>query len=415
MPRTDRRVVITGLGLLTPLGNDLTTNWEALQSGRSGITSVSRFDASSFPSRMAGEVKGFAPALFIEKKEIKKMDLFIQFALAAAQGAVDDAKIDFRRADSERIGVILGAGMGGIETVEEGVVVFHEEGLKRLSPFFIPRLTSNMAPAHIAMRFGIKGVNYALNSACASGCHAIGEAARLVRYGYQDMMLAGGSEAGVTPICMAGFCAMRAVSTRNEDPVRASRPFDRHRDGFVLAEGAAVLVLESMEGAMARGARPYAEIIGYGATSDAYHITTPSPEGEGAARCMRHALIDAGIRPEDVDYINAHGTSTPYNDLNETLAIKRVFGIHSARLAISATKSMTGHTLGAAGAIETAFTALTRHHQVIPPTITYEVPDPECDLDYVPNQARSSRVRIALTNSFGFGGTNACLALRQVE
>lgn len=341
------------------------------------------------------------------------MDAFTHYAVAAAQMAADDARLVVDAANAERVGVLIGVGMGGIATIEEYHRNFLESGLKKVTPFFIPRLIANMAPAQIAMRFGAKGANYTTSSACASGGHAVGEAYRLIRFGYQDAMFAGGAEAGVTPMTVGGFAVMRALSTRNAEPQRASRPFDRERDGFVVAEGAGVLILESLDHARSRGARVYAEVAGYGANSDAYHITTPAPEGEGAAACMRLALADGSIEPSEVDYINAHGTSTPYNDLNETLAIKRVFGEHARRLAVSSTKSMTGHLLGAAGGVEAAYTALTVSHGVLPPTINYENVDPECDLDYVPNQPRTASVRVALSNSFGFGGTNACVAFRR--
>jgi 3-oxoacyl-[acyl-carrier-protein] synthase II len=413
MTPAGRRVVVTGLGLVTPLGNDVASNWENLLAGRSGIGPISRFDASALPVRFAGEVRDFDPAAYIDRKEIKKMDPFTHYAIAAAQLAVADAQLKIDATVEDRVGVLVGVGMGGIETVETYHRYYVESGLKKVSPFFIPRLIANMAPAHIAMRFGAKGVNYALSSACASGGHAVGEAYRLIRFGVQDAMIAGGAEAAVTPLGVGGFAVMRALSTRNDEPQRASRPFDRERDGFVIAEGAGMLVLEGREAALQRGARIYAEIIGYGANADAYHITTPSPEGEGATRCMRLALDDAGVKPSEVDYINAHGTSTPYNDANETQAIKRLLGADANRVAVSSTKSMTGHALGAAGAIEAAYTALTLHHGVIPPTINYEHPDPECDLDYVPNQARRAPVHIALSNSFGFGGANVCLVLRR--
>jgi 3-oxoacyl-[acyl-carrier-protein] synthase II len=413
MKPSDRRVVVTGLGLVTPLGNDTATNWQRVTAGHSGIDVISRFDTSKFPVRIAGEVRGFDPAVFIDKKELRRMDPFAHYAVAAAQMAVDDAQLAIEPAQAERVGVIVGVGMGGIATIEESHRLFLEFGLKKVSPFFIPRLIANMAPGHIAMRFGAKGVNYTTTSACASGGHAVGEAFRLVRYGHQDVMLAGGAEAPVTPLGVGGFAVMRALSTRNDEPPRACRPFDRERDGFVVAEGAAVLVLETLERARTRGARIYAEVVGYGANADAYHLTMPSPAGEGAARCMRLALEDGDIAPDTVDYINAHGTSTPYNDVNETQAIKQVFGAHAARLAVSSTKSMTGHALGAAGAIEAAYMALSTFHALVPPTINYENPDPECDLDYVPNIARHMPVRVALSNSFGFGGANACLAFRR--
>ena len=410
-----RRVVVTGLGLVTPLGNEVATNWQNLLAGRSGIATITRFDAGQLPVRIAGEVRNFDPLHYIEKRDIKKMDAFTHYALAAAQIAVDDAGLSIDADSAERVGVLVGVGMGGIATLEEGHQLFIESGARKLSPFMVPRLIANMAPGQIAIRFGAKGVNYAVSSACASGGHAIGEAQRLIRFGLQDAMLAGGTEAAVTPLSIAGFAAMRALSTRNDEPERASRPFDRERDGFVMAEGAGVLVLEARERAIHRGARIYAEIVGYGANADAYHITMPAAEGEGAARCMRLTLKDGGIEPTEVDYINAHGTSTPYNDVNETQAIKHVFGAHAARLAISSTKSMSGHLLGAAGAIEAAYTVLTVYHAVIPPTINYEYPDPECDLDYVPNHARTAAVKVALSNSFGFGGTNACLAFRRYD
>ncbi|HEX7406571.1 MAG TPA: beta-ketoacyl-ACP synthase II [Candidatus Binatia bacterium] len=415
MRHVDRRVVVTGLGLITPLGNNVPTNWENLLAGRSGIRAIARFDAAQLPVRIAGEVRDFDPLRYIEKRDVKKMDAFIQYAIAAAQMAVDDGRLVIDAGNAERIGVLVGVGIGGIATLEEGEQSFLESGTRRLSPFMVPRLIANMAPGQIAIRFGAKGVNYAVASACASGGHAIGEAYRLIRFGYQDSMLAGGAEAAVTPLSIAGFSVMRALSARNDEPERASRPFDSERDGFVMAEGAGILVLEESERAIKRGARIYAEIIGYGANSDAYHITTPAPDGEGAARCMRLTLDDADIEPGEVDYINAHGTSTPYNDVNETQAIKRVFGGHARRLAVSSTKSMTGHLLGAAGAVEAAYTVLTAYHGVIPPTINYEHPDPECDLDYVPNVARTAAVRVALSNSFGFGGTNACLAFRRFD
>jgi 3-oxoacyl-[acyl-carrier-protein] synthase II len=415
MRHVDRRVVVTGLGLITPLGNNVPTNWENLLAGRSGIRAIARFDAAQLPVRIAGEVRDFDPLRYIEKRDVKKMDAFIQYAIAAAQMAVDDGRLVIDAGNAERIGVLVGVGIGGIATLEEGEQSFLESGTRRLSPFMVPRLIANMAPGQIAIRFGAKGVNYAVASACASGGHAIGEAYRLIRFGYQDSMLAGGAEAAVTPLSIAGFSVMRALSARNDEPERASRPFDSERDGFVMAEGAGILVLEESERAIKRGARIYAEIIGYGANSDAYHITTPAPDGEGAARCMRLTLDDADIEPGEVDYINAHGTSTPYNDVNETQAIKRVFGEHARRLAVSSTKSMTGHLLGAAGAVEAAYAVLTAYHGVIPPTINYEHPDPECDLDYVPNVARTAAVRVALSNSFGFGGTNACLAFRRFD
>jgi len=415
MLRNERRVVVTGIGLVTPMGNDVATNWRRLVAGESGIDHIRRFDPTPLPVHIAGEVRDFDPAAFIEKKDLRKMDAFTHYALAAAQMAVDDAQLRIDPEVSARVGVLVGVGMGGMGTVEDAARHYRDTGSDKVGPFFVPRMSANMAPAHIAIRFGAKGVNRALMSACASGGDAVGEAARLIRFGYQDAMLAGGTEASVTFMCVSAFAAMRALSTRNHEPARASRPFDRQRDGFVLAEGAAILVLERRDAAMDRGARIYAEIPGFGANSDAYHIASPSPDGDGAARCMQLALEDGGINPLEVDYINAHGTSTPHNDVIETLAIKRVFGEYAATLAVSATKSMTGHALGAAGAIEAAYTALAVHRQVIPPTINYETPDPACDLDYVPNQARPRRIRAALSNSFGFGGANTCLVFRAHE
>ncbi|HXG20114.1 MAG TPA: beta-ketoacyl-ACP synthase II [Methylomirabilota bacterium] len=408
-----RRVVITGVGLVTPLGTGVEKNWQALLKGRSGIGPVTRFEAADFPTRIAGEVKDFHPEDFIEKKEIKKMDLFIQYAVAAAQMAMEESRLPITADNEDMVGVIVGVGIAGLSSIEEYHKLFLESRLKKVSPFFIPKLIANLAPGQISIRYGAKGINYTPTSACSSGAHAIGEAFRLIRLGEQDAVIAGGSEAALTPLGLGGFIAMKAVSSRNDEPEKASRPFDRNRDGFVMAEGAGILVLEEMEQAKKRGAKIYAEVVGYGANADAYHITAPSPEGEGAVRCMRMALRSGGVNPLEVDYINAHGTSTPYNDATETQAIKRVFGEHAARLAVSSTKSMTGHLLGAAGGVEGVFSALALYHQCMPPTINYEEPDPECDLDYVPNVARPANIRVALSNSFGFGGTNACLAFRR--
>jgi len=408
-----QRVVVTGLGAVSPLGNDVASNWAALLAGRSGIGPITTFDTSEFPVRIAGEVRNFDPASYLDKKDIKKVDPFAQFAIAGAQQALDDAglRIDPQRA--HRVGVVVGVGIGGLSTLEAYHKLFLESGIKRLSPFTIPRVIPNMAPGLIAIRFGCTGVNYTPTSACASGGQAVGEAFRLVRSGEQDVVITGGAEAAVTPLGVAGFAVMRAMSTRNEEPTRASRPFERRRDGFVIAEGAGILVIESLPHAQARGARIYAELVGYGANCDAFHITSPAPGGRGAADCMRLALASGEIDLQEVDYINAHGTSTPYNDANETQAIKAVFGEHAARLAVSSTKSMTGHLFGAAGGVEAVYTALTIHHGWIPPTINYDEPDPVCDLDYVPNTARQAPVRVALSNSFGFGGANACVAFRR--
>jgi len=408
-----RRVVITGVGLVTPLGTGVEKNWQAVMEGRSGVGLVSRFNTDDFPTRIAGEVKDFNPEDFIEKKEIKKMDPFIQYAVAAAHMAMEESRLPITADNEDMVGVIVGVGIAGLSSIEEYHKLFLESRLKKVSPFFIPKLIPNLAPGQISIRYGAKGINYAPTSACSSGAHAIGEAFRLIRLGEQDAMIAGGAEAALTPLGLGGFIAMKAVSSRNEEPEKASRPFDRNRDGFVMAEGSGILVLEELGHAKKRGAKIYAEVVGYGANADAYHMTAPSPEGEGAVRCMRAALRSGGIDPLEVDYINAHGTSTPYNDATETQAIKRVFGEHAARLAVSSTKSMTGHLLGAAGGVEGVFSALALHHQCMPPTINYEEPDPECDLDYVPNAPRHAPIRVVLSNSFGFGGTNACLAFRR--
>ena len=408
-----RRVVITGIGLVTPLGCGTDNNWDALVAGRSGVGPITHFDTSDFPVRFAGEARDFDPVRYIDKRELKRIDRFAQMALAAAQMAMDDSGLRIDADNAARVGSVIGVGLGGIGTLEECQRIFLESGVKKLSPFMIPRLIANMAPSQIAIRFGCRGVNYTPTSACASGGHAVGEAYHLIRHGTQDAVLAGGTEAAVTPLSVAGFYVMRALSTRNEAPERASRPFDRGRDGFVMAEGAGVLILESLDHACARGARVWAEVVGYGANNDAHHITSPAPEGRGAADCMRLALLDGGIDPTEIDYINAHGTSTQHNDVNETQAIKCVFGEHAARLLVSSTKSMTGHLLGGAGGVEAAYTALSIFHRCVPPTINYEERDPQCDLDYVPNHARPRDIRVALSNSFGFGGTNACIALRR--
>jgi 3-oxoacyl-[acyl-carrier-protein] synthase II len=411
-----RRVVITGLGLVTPLGTGLDKNWEALSSGRPGIRTITRFpNVDAYASRIAGEVPDFRAEDFIEAKEIKKMDLFIQYAVAAATMAAEDGGFKVEPDWAAQVGVIVGVGFCGIETIETTKEALLNGGPRKISPFFIPKVISNLAPGQIAIRHGAKGVNWTPTSACASGTHAIGEAFHLIRRGLQDAVIAGGAESAITPLGVGGFAAMKALSTRNDDPERASRPFDRDRDGFVIGEGSGILILEERERALKRGAKVYAEVIGYGANGDAYHITAPAPEGDGAARCMALALKDAGIVPSEVDYINAHGTSTEYNDANETHAIKRVFGEHAPKLAVSSTKSMTGHLLGAAGAVEGVFSALALYHGVIPPTINYENADPACDLDYVPNIARKANVRVALSNSFGFGGTNACIIFRRPE
>jgi 3-oxoacyl-[acyl-carrier-protein] synthase II len=408
----DRRVVVTGVGLLTPLGTGVEKNWEALMAGRSGIGPIERFDVADFPVRIAGEIRDFNPEDWIEKKEIKKMDPFIQYGMATSEMAMRESGLTYDDQEAELVGVVFGVGIGGLLTIEEMHKNFLVTRLKRVSPFFIPKLISNLAPGHIAIRFGAKGINLATTSACASGSHAIGEAFRMIRQGFLDAAITGGTEAALTPLGLGGFAVMRALSTRNDDPTRASRPFDRERDGFVMSDGAAALVLEERERAIARGAKILAEIVGYGTSGDAHHITAPAPNGEGAARCMRMCLRDDDLDPTEVDYINAHGTSTPQGDLAETQAIKQVFGEHAAKIAVSSTKSMTGHLLGAAGAVESVYTVLAMQRGIIPPTINYEYPDPECDLDYVPNTPRPARIRLALNNSFGFGGTNTTLAFK---
>lgn len=412
MEKKKRRVVITGIGLVTPLGIGLEENWQALIEGRSGIGPITRFDASDFATKFAGEVKNFNPEDFVPKKEAKKLDIFLLFALAASKMAAEDARLSISDEESPRAGVIMGCGLGGLTTIEFGFKTLLEVGPKKISPFFIPSIIGNMAPGLMSIRYNAKGPNLSVQTACAAGTHAIGIAFHMIRDGMIDVALTGGVEAVVTPTGVAGFNAMKALSTRNDAPEKASRPFDKERDGFVLSEGAAVLILEVLERALERGAPIYAEVIGFGLTGDAYHMTAPAPEGEGAARCMEMALVDAGIRPEDVDYINAHGTSTDLNDRFETIAIKKVFGQHAYKLAVSSTKSMTGHLLGAAGGVEAAYTALTLQRGIIPPTINYEYPDPDCDLDYVPNVARKAQVRVALSNSFGFGGTNATIVMK---
>ena len=410
-----RRVVVTGVGLVSPLGTGVEKNWEALLQGRSGIRRLSRFPAEGFASQIAGEVPDFRAEDYIEPKEIKKMDLFIQYALAAASMAMDDSSLKVDGPAAEGVGVIIGVGLCGIETIESTKEALLSGGPRKISPFFIPKVISNLAAGHVAIRYGAKGVNWTPTSACASGTHAIGEAFHLIRRGIQDAVITGGAEAAITPLGVGGFSAMKALSTRNDEPEQASRPFDKDRDGFVIGEGSGMLILEEREQALRRGARIYAEVIGYAANGDAYHMTAPSPDGEGAARCMRLALKDAGIAPTDIDYINAHGTSTEYNDANETTAIKSVFGEAAARLAVSSTKSMTGHLLGAAGAVEGVYSVLALHHGMIPPTINYQNPDPGCDLDYVPNQARKAEIQVALSNSFGFGGTNGCVIFRRAQ
>ncbi len=409
----NRRVVVTGLGLVTPLGIGVESSWKSALEGRSGIVPITQFDASQMPVRIAGEVKDFDPALYIEAKEIKKMDRFIHLAMAAATMAMEDSGLKITDENAERVGVIIGAGMGGLPAIEHYHKIYLEKGYRRISPFFIPMLIINLASGNVSIKFGAKGPNSAAVTACATGSHSIGDAFRLIQRGDADAMIAGGTESVITPLGVGGFAVMKALSTRNDEPEKASRPFDAERDGFVMGEGSGVIILESMESALKRGAKIYAEIIGYGMSSDAYHITTPAPEGEGAARCMKASLKDAGIEPEKVSYINAHGTSTKYGDELETAAIKTVFGEHAYKLCVSSTKSMTGHLLGAAGGVEAIFSTLSIYNSIVPPTINLENPDPECDLDYAPNKAKQMDVEYAMSNSFGFGGTNACLIFKK--
>jgi 3-oxoacyl-[acyl-carrier-protein] synthase II len=404
-----RRVVVTGLGMISPLGIGNEATWKGLVEGRSGVGPITKFDASAYAARIAGEVHGFNPEEWIEKKEVKKSDTFIHYAVAAAQMAVDDAKFDVKNTDGDRLGVIIGSGIGGLPLIEEMHAKLLERGPSRISPFFIPGLIVNLAAGHISIRFGAKGPSSAPATACATGAHAIGDAYKVIQRDEADVMFAGGSEAVITPLAVGGFAAMRALSTRNDEPEKASRPWDLNRDGFVMGEGSGVLLLEEREHALKRGARIYCEITGYGMSSDAFHITSPSEDAGGMMRVMQRALKDSGLHPEQIQYINAHGTSTPVGDRIETKAIKRVFGDYAYKLAVSSTKSMTGHLLGAAGGLESAIAAKVVETGTIPPTINYETPDPECDLDYVPNKARQATVENVMSNSFGFGGTNATL------
>ncbi|MGD9948442.1 MAG: beta-ketoacyl-ACP synthase II [Desulfobulbus sp.] len=408
-----RRVVVTGIGLVTPLGIGTQETWNALINGQSGIGPITRFDASDQASQIAAEVKDFNPELWFEKKQAKNLDAFVQYAVAAAEMAWKNSGLSITEKNVDRVGVITGCGMGGLPTIEEYHTVLQKKGPRKITPFFIPRVIPNMPSGHISMRIGCKGPNLSQTTACAAGTHAVGEAYRHIVYGDCDVAITGGTESVICPLAVGGFSAMKALSTRNDDPTSASRPFDRDRDGFVISEGAGMMVLEELESAKQRGATIYAEIIGYGQSSDAYHIAAPPENGEGAARCMTAALRDAGLNPDDMDYINAHGTSTPMNDKCETQAIKSVFGEHAYKLMISSTKSMTGHMLGAAGGIEAAFTVLTLHNGIIPPTANLHNPDPNCDLDYVPLTAREAKLQIAMSNSFGFGGTNGVVIFRR--
>jgi len=411
----NKRVVITGVGLVTPLGIGVETSWKALCAGKSGIGPITRFDTSELITKIAGEVKGFNAEDWLSKKEARRTERFIAFAMAASRMALDDSGLKIDSTNQERVGVYTGCGLGGLTVLEDTCLVLEEKGPKRVSPFFIPMMVGNMAPGMISIAFGARGPNASTATACAAGAHAIGDSFKLIQDGKADAMISGGVEAVINPTCVAGFNAMKALSTRNDEPEKASRPFDRDRDGFVVGEGSGILILEALDHALDRGASIYAEVIGYGMSGDGYHITSPPPNGDGAARCMAAAIDDAGIGYDKIDYINAHGTSTPLNDLYETRAIKTVFKEHAPSLAVSSTKSMTGHLLGGAGGIETVFTALALHDDIIPPTVNHDHPGDECDLDYVPKVARKTTLNAAMTNSFGFGGTNATLILSKYK
>jgi 3-oxoacyl-[acyl-carrier-protein] synthase II len=408
-----RRVVITGMGAITPLGNTVEEFWQSLCEGKSGVTRIDRFDITNFDTKIAAEVTDFDPQNYMDKKEARRMDRYTQFAMAASNMAVQSAGLDLSKIDHERFGVVLGSGIGGIETLENQANVLYTKGPSRVSPFFVPMMIGNMAAGQISIALGAKGVNSTVVTACASATNAIGEAFKSIKYGEADVIITGGTEAPITPLALAGFCSMKAMSTRNDDPKAASRPFDLERDGFIMGEGSGIVILESYEHAVARGAKILAELVGYGLTADAYHITAPAPEGEGGARAMKQALENAGVPPEAIDYINAHGTSTPYNDKFETIAIKSVFGEHAQKLAVSSTKSMTGHLLGAAGGVEAIVCVKAIAEGFAPPTTNLTIPDPECDLDYVPNIGRKMDINYALSNSFGFGGHNACILIKK--
>ena len=403
------------MGIVSPLGIGLEDNWQAICQGKSGIGPITRFDTTEYPAKIAGEVKNFDPEPYIDKKDQKKMDVFIQYALAAGSMAIKQSGLVIDENNADRVGVLVGSGLGGLQTIEKYHSMLLQSGPKKVSPFFVPMLIVNLAPGQISIYFGCRGPNSSVVTACATGNHSIGEAFRIIQRGDADAMIAGGVESTITPLAVAGFCALKALSTRNEEPEKASRPFEKNRDGFVMSEGAGILLLESLENAQQRNATIFAEIIGFGCNADAYHITAPSPNGEGAARCMQITIDDAGIKAGDIDYVNAHGTSTPMNDLSETMAMKTVFKEHVKNLAVSSTKSMTGHLLGAAGGVESIYSILAIKNGIIPPTINYDEPDPECDLDYVPNVARKQNVRIVMSNSFGFGGTNASLIFKSFE
>lgn len=410
-----RRVVVTGIGMITPVGLDTESSWESLINGKSGIRRITQFDDKTIPSQIAGEIEGFEPEKYIELKEIKKMDRFIHLAVAASQMAMDSSGLKITPENAERIGVMVSAGMGGLPAIEKYHKIYLERGLRKVTPFFIPMLIINEAAGCLSIRYGAKGPNLCVVTACATGTHSIGEAARIIERGDADAMIAGGTESCICPLGVGGFNTMKALSTRNDEPERASRPFDRDRDGFIMGEGSGVVVVEEMEYALARGARIYAEIVGYGASGDAYHITSPAPNGEGAARCMSLALRDAGLGPSAMGYINAHGTSTKYGDELESIAIKTVFGEHAYKIPVSSTKSMIGHLLGAAGGVEAVISILALNRGVLPPTINLDNPDPECDLDYIPHTARKAHVDVVMSNSFGFGGTNACLIFKRFQ
>ena len=413
-PASSRRVVVTGLGIVSPLGNDLASSWDGIVNGRSGLGPITTFDTEGYSTKIAGEIRGFDPTAFVPPKDVKKMDSFIHYGLAASLMAMEDAGLEVTEANAERIGAIIGAGIGGVRGIEDTAIALHEGGPRKVSPFYVPSTIINMLPGQLTIMKGIKGPNFSAVSACATSNHSIGMAMRMIQYGDADIMVAGGAEHGCTPTSVGGFCSMKAMSTRNDEPTRASRPWDADRDGFVLGDGAGILVLEEYEHAKARGARIYAELAGFGASSDAFHMTAPSENGEGAARCMRLALKDAGVNADQVGYLNAHGTSTPLGDLGETMAIKTAFGDHARDMMVSSTKSMTGHLLGAAGGVEAVFSVMALHTGVIPPTINLENPGEGCDLDYVPNVARQLQVDVAVSNGFGFGGTNGTLVFRRI-
>jgi len=410
-----RRVVITGLGMVTPLGTGVEKNWENVCAGKTGIGPITKFDTSAFSSQIAGEVNDFRAEDFMDKQQVRRFDIFIHYAVASARMAMEDSGLKIDSSNNHRVGCVTGSGLGGLTMLEHFHNVLLEKGPSRISPFFIPGIIANMVPGQIAIEFGAKGPNTSIETACAASTHAVGEAFRLIREGLADAMITGGTEAVVTPLALAGFCSMRALSTKNDEPEKASRPFDLDRDGFVIGEGAGILIIEEMNQALERGADIYAEVAGYGLSGDAYHMSAPDPDGVGAVSCMSNAIEYAGLKPENVDYINAHGTSTKLNDLSENRAIKKVFGKHAYNLAISSTKSMTGHLLGGTGGVEAIYSALTIKNGMIPPTINYETPDPDCDLDYVPNKARKADVKVAISNSFGFGGTNATLLFKAFE